>query len=174
MALGPGDETRRDESMGCQSSKQASLGGEDRPMELGKCAAVSEDVRWAWLRSRTLFTFAEIRALWRAFVKTASSELPLEQLGTSAPKAPICSVESKGRGSSSAPTKALLMDKAQFLLFCDSNDKIRVSEVVGAFASRLFDVLDDDGDGYLNFETFALGLSKLLKVRATAVVCACS
>lgn len=152
-------------NMGCQSSKQASLVGENRPQELAKCAAVSEDVRWSWLRSRTLFTFAEIRALWQAFVKTASSETRLEQLGTSAPKAPICSVESKGKGSSSAPpAKTLLMDKAQFLRFCDSNDKFRVSEVVGAFASRLFDVLDDDGDGYVNFETIALGLSKLLKV----------
>lgn len=168
--------------MGCQTSKQASVPGENRPQELAKCAAVSEDVRWAWLRSRTLFTFAEIRSLLQAFVKTASSELPLQQqLGTSASasvsKAPICSVEIKGKGSSSAPMKTLLMDKAQFLSFCDFNNIFRVSEVVGAFASRLFDVLDDDGDGYLNFETFALGLSKLLKVCQVLPllrVCACS
>lgn len=152
--------------MGCQSSKQARLVDENRPQELAKCAAVSEDVRWAWLRSRTLFSFAEIRSLLQAFEKTAAaSELPLEQqLGTSAPKAPICSVEIKGKGSSAAPAKTALMDKTQFLSFCDSNGSFRVSEVVGAFASRLFDVLDEDGDGYLNFEAFALGLSKLLKV----------
>eukprot|EP00903_Cladosiphon_okamuranus_P015901 g14686.t1 len=150
--------------MGCQSSKQATLVGENRPQELAKCAALSGDVRWAWLRSRSLFTFAEIRALWLVFVKCASSETRLEQLGTSAPKAPICSVESKWKGSSPAqPARTVLMDKAQFLSFCDSSDNFGVSEVVGIFGSRLFDVLDDDGDGYLNFETFALGLSKLLK-----------
>lgn len=164
--------------MGCQASKRATSGGENRPQELSKCAAVSADVRWAWLRSRTLFTFAEIRSLMQAFVKTAApaSELPLEQLGTSAPKAPICSVEIKGKGPWSVPTKTVLMDKAQFLSFCDSNDTFRVSEVVGAFASRLFDILDDDGDGYLNFETFALGLSKLLKVCdcVSLSVCVCA
>ncbi|CAM9420668.1 unnamed protein product, partial [Ectocarpus sp. 8 AP-2014] len=38
-----------------------------------------------------------------------------------------------------------------------------LSEVVGAFGSRLFDVLDASGVGFLDFETFVLGLSKLLK-----------
>lgn len=151
--------------MGCQASRQGSLGGENRPQELAKCAEVSADVRWAWLRSRTLFTFPEIRSLLQAFVKIASSSG--EQLG--APKAPICSVEIKGRGSSLASSKTVLMDKAQFLSFCDSDDRFCVSEVVGAFASRLFDVLDSDGDGYLNFEAFTLGLSKLLKVCALCV-----
>lgn len=58
------------------------------------------------------------------------------------------------------------MKKAQFLAACDADDTFRLSEVVGTFGSRLFDVFDENGDGRLSFEDFALGLSKLLKVGA--------
>ena len=76
--------------------------------------------------------------------------------------APLSAYHVKSAASS---PPAMMMDKAQFLLLCDSDETFRLSVVVGAFGSRLFDVLDKDGDGRLGFEAFALGLSKLLKVR---------
>lgn len=194
--------------MGCQASKTTRTSGENRPDELAKCAVVSQDVRWSWLRGRSLFNFPELRSLYNIFTAAVTTPVPQQQqqqlqppqpqpqqqLGKS--PAPICSVEmsnnsinnnssksSKNKNSrskrSSTTTKKkskageevqqlIMMDKAQFLSLCEdsSNDTLlfRLGEVVGAFGSRLFDVLDEDGDGLLAFETFALGLSKLLKV----------
>lgn len=174
--------------MGCQASRQAGTSGENRPEELAKCAALSADVRWSWLRGHSLFSFPELRSLFNIFtsaVTAASTTVPQQQIVGSAP---ICSVEmdnnsntnkrNRGRRSSTMRKRSkeeqggvhqlLMMDKAQFLSLCEdsSNDTLlyRLGEVVGAFGSRLFDVLDEDGDGLLAFETFALGLSKLLKV----------
>lgn len=182
--------------MGCQASRNASTSGENRADELAKCAAVSADVRWSWLRGRSLFNFTELRSLFSIFkaavgVKpTFQRQQQQQQLGTFG-IAPIYSVEtdsSNNRRSKRSPTATkkrkgeggedgegvqepivmMMMGKAQFLSLCEgsSNDALlfRLGEVVGAFGSRLFDVLDEDGDGFLAFETFALGLSKLLKV----------
>lgn len=175
--------------MGCGGSKRGCC-GENRPEELGKCAAVSPEVRWSWLRGHTLFTFSELRTVRKVFQEATSSELT--QLGklpptSSTPRggggggpgqatsksslwAPMSSPHVKSGSSSPA---ARMMDKAQFLALCDSDETFRLSVVVGAFGSRLFDVLDKDGDGRLGFEAFALGLSKLLKVRPALVCCCC-
>ncbi len=164
--------------MGCSGSKAAARSsGEDRPEELAKCASVSSEVRWSWLRGRTLFTFAELRSLFKTFDAAAASsphagaELVRRQLGgeSAAAPAPISSVQAgRGGGGSGGGGKLAMMDKAQFLSVCDEESGtslFRLAEVAGAFAPRLFDVLDEDGDGLLSFETFAQGLSKLLKVR---------
>ncbi|CAM9377366.1 unnamed protein product [Ectocarpus fasciculatus] len=161
--------------MGCQASKQASLSGEIRSEELAKCAAVSGEVRWVWLRSRSLFSFGELRSLFKQYQAALLSpqqqpgELQYQDLLGASQPAPVCSVEaikggaapSCGGGGGGAPGSA--MSKAQFLSLCESSDAFRLSEVVGAFGSRLFDVLDANGVGFLEFETFVLGLSKLLK-----------
>lgn len=169
--------------MGCGGSKRGCC-GENRPEELGKCAAVSPEVRWSWLRGHTLFTFSELRTALKVFQEATSSELtqlgklppptsstpgdgggggggPGQPIGRSSLWAPLSS--SHVRSGASSPA-ARTMDKAQFLALCDSDETFRLSVVVGAFGSRLFDVLDEDGDGRLGFEAFALGLSKLLKV----------
>lgn len=169
--------------MGCGGSKRGCC-GENRPEELGKCAAVSPEVRWSWLRGHTLFTFSELRTVLKVFHEATSSELTQlgklpptsstprggggggggsgQAIGKSSLWAPLSS--SHVRSGASSPA-ARMMDKAQFLALCDSDKTFRLSVVVGAFGSRLFDVLDEDGDGRLGFEAFALGLSKLLKVR---------
>lgn len=150
--------------MGCQGSKQIGSAGKNEPEELANCAAVSAEVRWSWLRGRTLFSFAELRELLKLFqaaaAETAGGPIEGHRLWKS-PPAPICGVEIRGRVKALSPG---MVDKTQFLVLCEMNDAFRLSEVVGAFGSRLFDVLDDDGDGLLSFETFAVGLSKLLKV----------
>lgn len=159
--------------MGCHASKQSSLSGEIRSEELAKCAAVSGEVRWVWLRSRSLFTFGELRSLFKQFqAALRTSPLPQQQpgelqyqdlLGALQP-APVCSVEAVKGGAPSCGSSGSVMSKTQFLSLCESSDAFRLSEVVGAFGSRLFDVLDANGVGFLEFETFVLGLSKLLKV----------
>ncbi|CAM9123536.1 unnamed protein product [Ectocarpus sp. 12 AP-2014] len=162
--------------MGCHASKKASLSGEIRSEELAKCAAVSGEVRWVWLRSRSLFSFAELRSLFKQFqVALRASSQQQQQpgelqchdlLGTASQPAPVCSVEAT-KGGDGAPScggaPGSAMSKAQFLSLCESSDAFRLSEVVGAFGSRLFDVLDASGVGFLDFETLVLGLSKLLK-----------
>lgn len=156
-------QTNREREMGCRASKQGCC-GENRPEELGKCAAVSPDVRWAWLRGRTLFTFYELRMLLKLFkAATYVSAQPGKSL---APFATMNEARPSELSADVKPGSQLLstMDKAQFLSLCDSDETFRLSEVVGAFGSRLFDVLDEAGKGGLTFETFALGLSKLLKV----------
>lgn len=174
--------------MGCGSSKRGCC-AENRPEELGKCAAVSPEVRWSWLRGHTLFTFSELRTVLKVFQAATSSELtqlgklppptsstarggggggPGQAISRSSLWAPLSSSHVKSGASSPAAT---MMDKAQFLALCDSDETFRLSMVVGAFGSRLFDVLDEDGDGRLGFEAFALGLSKLLKVRPAVVSC---
>lgn len=57
-----------------------------------------------------------------------------------------------------------MMNKEQFLTACHADEAFRLPEVVGGFGPRLFDVLDENGDGKLSFEEFALGMSRLLKV----------
>lgn len=170
--------------MGCHASKQASLSGEIRSEELAKCAAVSGEVRWVWLRSRSLFSFAELRSLFKQFQAALRASAQQQQqprelhyhdlLGAASQAAPVCSVEAiKGGGGApscgGAPGSA--MSKAQFLSLCESSDAFRLSEVVGAFGSRLFDVLDASGVGFLDIETFVLGLSKLLKVCICVHLC---
>lgn len=172
--------------MGCSSSKRGCC-GENRPEELGKCASFSPDVRWSWLRGRTLFSFSELRALLKVFHDATSSQgetTTLEAVSTAAgdttsssPMAPVsCTHEARvgsaalwpvgggagGGAKGQSAAAAVTMDKAQFVAVCESSEAIRVS--VGAFGARLFDVLDEDGDGLIGFEDFAQGLSKLLKV----------
>lgn len=178
--------------MGCGGSKRGCC-GENRLEELGKCATASPEVRWSWLRGHTLFTYSELRTVLKVFQAATSPELTQQQLGklpTPTPSAPgggsggggpgqasirsplwppLSSSHVKSAGSSCSPA-ARMMDKAQFLALCDSDETFRLSVVVGAFGSRLFDVLDGDGDGRLGFEAFALGLSKLLKVRRACCV----
>lgn len=176
--------------MGCGGSKRGGCCGENRPEELVKCAAYSSEVRWSWLRGHALFTFSELRTVLKVFREATSTELTQQHLGKLPPPpsstrgggggisggggpdgqagsrpsiwAPLSACHVKSAASSSP---AMMMDKAQFLSLCDSDETFRLSVVVGAFGSRLFDVLDEDGDGRLGFEAFTLGLSKLLKVR---------
>lgn len=189
----------RDRAMGCAASKQGGCGcGENRPKELGICAAVSTDVRWSWLRGRTLFTFAELRALLKLYrAATSSTQLGGGAVvndnndgGTSitavsnnisnnnrkdvaryaAPAittAPSFSTTEAGSCTSEGGCAGEVvgaMTKERFLAVCKSDDApFRLSEVVGGFGSRLFDIFSD-GNGILDFEDFALGMSKLLKV----------
>lgn len=154
---------------------------------MAKCAALSSEVRWSWLRGRTLFSFSELRTLLRIFLgatTTTSSDNPHRQLngisstistmGMSLLPAPSSTTSETTRlpspSSSEHKVSSLgMMDKAQFLSMCESKNEhvFCLSQVVGAFGSRLFDVLDGDGDGKLGFDTFAIGLSKLLKVRTS-------
>lgn len=169
--------------MGCGASKQGCY-GENRPKELGKCAACSSEVRWSWLRTKTLFSYSELRTLLKVFqnaATTTSSQQPgggSDKLGSPNIKKtearaissrPPLSTSRQARAPSSSvalgdASKLARMNKAQFMAVCDTDDIFRLSEVVGTFGSRLFDVFDEDGDGRLTFEDFALGLSKLLKV----------
>lgn len=211
--------------MGCSAStdKGGAWFGENRPKEIDKCTAVSPEVRWTWLRERTLFTFCELRSLLKIYqtatmfrdnshtllgaghkqgqlVTTPDEDddtlVRRTSITTKAPttggggggggnvvlheasisttadaRAPssLCStVIASSQGSSSSRTSresSDRMDKMQFLAACRADEGFRLSEVVGGFGSRLFDVLDDSGRGTLSFEEFTLGMSKLLRVR---------
>ena len=161
--------------MGCNASTYMGSIAENRTEELGKCATFSSQVRWSWLRGHTSFTFAELRNLLKLFQGAISESLdspsertaPMSTAGGT--RAPSYSLSGSGcdidAGSIIGKRQGLLMTmtKAQFLAVCEWDEALRLS--VGAFSSRLFDVLDEDGDGRLDFEDFATGLSKLLKVR---------
>lgn len=169
--------------MGCAASKDGCL-GENRPKELGRCAAVSSDVRWSWLRGRTLFTFSELRSLlklYRAAVNDGTDEegslhthvlddgCTSSNAVAAAPAPSFPTKDARGYSVSSLLSRTStdglgMMSKEQFLAACHADEAFRLPEVVGAFRSRLFDVLDENGDGKLSFEDFALGMSKLLKV----------
>lgn len=190
--------------MGCAASKQSCL-AENRPQELVECTAMSPDVRWSWLRRRTLFTFGELRSLLKLYqgaivtvsvasgtrnrsdllerknqefspAKTGASDVtvvdsPGLAVGGETGAAPSFTTRVT-RGSSlssllsraSSPEAVGLMSKEQFLAACDTDELFGLPEVVGTFGSRLFDVLDGNGDGKLTFEDFAEGMSTLLKV----------
>lgn len=160
--------------MGCTAS-QPTCRVENRPKELDKCAALSSDVRWAWLRGRTLFTFVELRTLLKLYqVATATSDdiavvgsyeqQSDRELAGPFTAAPSFTTTEGDESLSGRDSIVGTMSKEQFLAACQRDETFRLSEVVGTFGPRLFDVLDKDGDGKLDFEDFIVGMSKLLKV----------
>lgn len=161
--------------MGCNASVQMSNIAENRTEELRRCAVFSSEVRWSWLRSHTSFTFAELRNLMKLFQGAISESFDSPSGRTAAmstageTRATSYSLSGSGCGIGAGSILGRrqefmeTMTKAQFLAVCGWDEALRLS--VGDFSSRLFDVLDEDGDGRLGFEDFAMGLNKLLKVR---------
>lgn len=168
--------------MGCTASRTHDQATplEDRPKELDKCASVSSNVRWAWLRGRTLFTFAELRVILKLYQTATASGDDMVVVGTneepsdpelSAPytAAPSFTTTEADDSISGKESSAGPMSKRQFLAACKLDEAFRLSEAVGTFGSRLFDVLDRNGNGEVEFEDFAIGMSTLLKVRCIEV-----
>lgn len=169
------EEARHD--MGCTAShNETEYDPEKRICELDKCSSVSCEVRWAWLQGKTLFTFAELRMLLKLYQSATAGVYDNLVVATDERH---CDPEAAGpytaapsftttEGGDSLPEQEYVigtMNKRQFLAACKTDGAFRLPEVVGHFGSRLFDILDRDGDGALDFEDFAIGMSKLLKVR---------
>ncbi|CAM9362389.1 unnamed protein product [Discosporangium mesarthrocarpum] len=118
-----------------------------RSKELRVCTTVSTRVNWSKLYGQTHFKYCELRGLYNLF-----------QSLTKNPKvAPFSAAVPVGKGGEG------LMRRDQFLGACASGGSLGLSEVVGHFGSRLFDMIDTDGDGLLCFKEFVVGLSHLLK-----------